>query len=92
MTEHQAILVLGMHRSGTSALTRVLNLLGAELGSRLMPAVSGNNENGFWENQDAVDIHEALLSDLGRNWHDIREMPAGWAASDAAARARRSAG
>ncbi len=88
MTEHQAILVLGMHRSGTSALTRVLNLLGAELGSRLMPAVSGNNENGFWENQDAVDIHEALLSDLGRNWHDIREMPAGWAASDAAARAR----
>lgn len=84
----QAILVLGMHRSGTSALTRVLNLLGAELGSRLMPAVSGNNENGFWENQDAVDIHETLLTDLGRNWHDIREMPAGWTSSEAAARAR----
>ncbi|WP_257386314.1 sulfotransferase family protein [Tahibacter caeni] len=87
---HQAILVLGMHRSGTSALTRVLNLLGAELGSRLMPAVRGNNENGFWENQDAVDIHETLLADLGRNWHDIREMPAGWTSSEAAVRARAS--
>ena len=83
-----AILVLGMHRSGTSALTRVLNLLGAQLGSRLMPAVSGNNENGFWENQDAVDINEQLLAGLGRHWHDVREMPPGWMQSEAAARAR----
>lgn len=83
-----AVLILGMHRSGTSATTRILNLLGAELGSRLMPAVSNNNENGFWENQTAVDINEALLAELGRNWHDIREMPAGWLHSDAALHAR----
>jgi hypothetical protein len=86
----RAILILGMHRSGTSALTRVVNLLGAELGSRLMPAAARNNENGFWENQDAVDINECLLADLGRNWHDVREMPAGWMDSEAALRARAS--
>lgn len=85
---NSAVLILGMHRSGTSAMTRILNLLGAELGSRLMPAVSNNNENGFWENQTAVDINEALLAELGSNWHDIREMPAGWLHSGAALRAR----
>ncbi|GMV28325.1 MAG: hypothetical protein AMXMBFR59_04500 [Rhodanobacteraceae bacterium] len=83
-----AVLILGMHRSGTSAITRVLNLLGAQLGSRLMPAASNNNESGFWENQTAVDINEALLTELGRNWHDIREMPVGWFRSEAALRAR----
>jgi nicotinamide riboside kinase len=89
MTERKsAVLILGMHRSGTSAMTRMLNLLGAELGSRLMPAVSNNNENGFWENQTAVDINEALLAELGSNWHDIREMPAGWLQSGPALRAR----
>jgi hypothetical protein len=85
---NSAVLILGMHRSGTSAMTRILNLLGAELGSRLMPAVSNNNENGFWENQTAVDINEVLLAELGRNWHDIREMPAGWLHGEAALRAR----
>ena len=44
-----AVLILGMHRSGTSALTRVLNLLGVELGSELMAAAEDNNETGFWE-------------------------------------------
>ena len=53
-----ALLVLGMHRSGTSALTRVLNLLGVELGDRLMPA-GDDNPLGFWEHADVV----AVLAD-----------------------------
>jgi len=80
----QAILVLGMHRSGTSAVTRVLNLLGASLGARLMAPVPGDNEKGYWENQDAVDIDERLLSGIGRSWHDVRDMPHGWEQSAAA--------
>lgn len=80
-----AILVLGMHRSGTSALTRVLNLCGVELGVRLMPPAEGNNELGFWEHLEAVDIHERLLMQLGRSWSDPRSLPAGWLESPAAA-------
>lgn len=71
------ILVLGMHRSGTSALTRVLNLLGISLGSELLRP-QDDNSKGFWEHSRAVDIHEKLLRALGRNWHDVREMPVGW--------------
>jgi hypothetical protein len=77
-------LVLGMHRSGTSAVTRVLNLLGAGLGGRLMAPVAGDNEKGYWENLDALDINERLLTGIGRSWHDVREMPRDWQESIAA--------
>lgn len=79
-----AVLVLGMHRSGTSALTRVLNLMGVELGSELMAAAEGNNETGFWEHQAVVDAHEALMASFGMRWSDPRALPEGWERSDAA--------
>ncbi|MCP1373424.1 sulfotransferase family protein [Dyella lutea] len=77
-----AILVLGMHRSGTSALTRVLNLLGAHVGDDLL-AAKADNARGFWEHAEAVAIHDRLLTALGMSWHDPRELPAGWLASSA---------
>lgn len=83
----QAILVLGMHRSGTSAITRCLNLLGVDLGKQLLPPAEDNSA-GFWENAVAVEIHEKLLGDLGRSWNDARPLPEGWLASTAARKAR----
>jgi len=53
MSNQQAIIILGMHRSGTSALTRVLNLLGMELGQPLLPP-HPTNETGFWEHATVV--------------------------------------
>ena len=84
-----AILVLGMHRSGTSAVARTLNLLGVSLGTRMIQGEEDNNRLGFWEHADAVDINERLLSDLGRSWHDVRLLPAGWEESEAASEALR---
>ncbi|HEV2679360.1 MAG TPA: sulfotransferase [Rhodanobacter sp.] len=78
-----AILVLGMHRSGTSVATRVLSLLGAELGDHLL-SPQADNKKGFWEHAQAVEIHERLLASLGRSWHDMRELPPGWEDSPAA--------
>ena len=78
-----ALLVLGMHRSGTSALTRVLNLLGASLGDDLMPP-GDDNPLGFWEHQGIVSVHEALLIALERRWDDPRPMPDGWLDSEPA--------
>ncbi|MBL8299221.1 MAG: hypothetical protein JNN30_12860 [Rhodanobacteraceae bacterium] len=87
MQRPTAILVLGMHRSGTSALTRVLNLCGVDLGAHLLPPAADNNESGFWEHADAVDLHERLLFQLGRSWSDARSLPSGWLQSPAAATA-----
>ena len=72
-----ALLVLGMHRSGTSALARVLNLRGLDIGSQLLPA-SENNRTGFWESRELVELHEELLERLGQGWQSITALPAGW--------------
>lgn len=81
------VLVLGMHRSGTSALAGAMSRLGFGLGLRLVPAAA-DNPLGYFENAAAVEINEALLLDLGRGWDDLRALPADWLDSDAANRAR----
>lgn len=83
----RAILVLGMHRSGTSAVTRCLNLLGVDLGDRLLTPAEGNPK-GFWEHADVVKTHEELLASLGRTWYDTRPLPKNWQSSKAALDAR----
>ncbi|PND30134.1 family 2 glycosyl transferase [Achromobacter pulmonis] len=66
------VVVLGMHRSGTSTVTRALQAVGVSLGGRLMPAVPGNNDKGFFEDLDIVNFNERLLSAVGHAWHSIR--------------------
>jgi hypothetical protein len=63
-----------MHRSGTSALTRVISLLGADLPKNLMPAVPGNNEAGFWESMDAYRLNDAILTSAASSWDDWRRF------------------
>lgn len=65
--------VLGMHRSGTSAVTRVINLLGADLGRNLMGATPAN-PRGHWERLDLYDFHEAVLAEIGSAWNDPRPI------------------
>ncbi len=84
MPNQTALLILGMHRSGTSALTRVVNLLGADLSDRLMPP-QPDNERGFWEQDEIVPAHEALLLALGAQWCDPFFLPEGFEKTDAAA-------
>lgn len=74
----QAIIVLGMHRSGTSAVTGALQRLGVDLGADLMPAQTGVNERGFWEHSAIVDLHDGLLDALEYTWDDVRPLPAKW--------------
>ncbi len=68
------ILVLGMHRSGTSALTKVINLLGAALSRELLPAAP-DNERGFWESAAVQAANEEILAALGSAWHDFAPLP-----------------
>ena len=83
---HRAIIVLGMHRSGTSALMRMVNLRGVDLGSNLMSPVPNNNEKGFWEHMDIFRMNEKLFEDLNSSWDDVRSLPEGWWESEAAQR------
>ncbi|MEO1039953.1 MAG: glycosyltransferase [Pseudomonadota bacterium] len=67
MAARIALFVLGMHRSGTSALARVLNLLGAKLPEDLLGA-NKFNPTGYWEPRAVIDQNEAFLAELGASW------------------------
>jgi len=71
------LLVPGMHRSGTSALTRLLNLLGASLDAEVLPPTA-SNERGFWEPREVVEIHNAVFDRLDSSWDSVWKLPDGW--------------
>lgn len=77
------VLVLGMHRSGTSAATRMLNLLGADLSSNLV-GPHESNVSGHWEPADLVRLHDELLASAGSSWEDWRSFNPDWSRSPAA--------
>lgn len=68
-TRPLALFVLGMGRSGTSALTRVLSLCGAALPAGMMGA-DANNPLGYWEPRAAVMLNESILRREDSNWYD----------------------
>jgi GT2 family glycosyltransferase len=76
-----AIVVLGMHRSGTSALCGALDVLGVNFGQRLALATK-DNEKGHWEHYEIVSLHDELLRSLGSRWDDDRPLPPDWTKRD----------
>lgn len=71
------VLVMGMHRSGTSALTGVLNQLGCELPRNLMP-VSKSNAKGFFEGTAIRDFNDEILASGGSSWDDFTPFNPAW--------------
>lgn len=73
------VVVMGMHRSGTSMVASMLGELGLDFGpaDRLMPAKADNPE-GFWENLDIVQLNDDLLAALGGSWIDPPILGDGW--------------
>jgi len=71
---NKLIVVLGMHRSGTSAVTRGLVVAGVSLGDRLMPAAEGNNQKGFWEDIDFNELNIEILNCLNGNWDFLTDI------------------
>ncbi|MCK6485027.1 MAG: sulfotransferase [Phycisphaerae bacterium] len=66
-----AVLVLGMHRSGTSLLARVVNLCGVPTDPpELLMLASRDNERGYWEPQYLAEINDAILAAHGSIWCD----------------------
>jgi len=69
--QQRIVVVLGMHRSGTSAVTRGLQVMGVELGNRLMPPVADNNPKGFWEDIDLNALNIDILNALRNDWRNL---------------------
>jgi len=65
----QAVLVLGMHRSGTSAVTELVHRLGLPAGQEQerMPAAR-SNPRGHWEISRLTEVDDAVLAEVGSSW------------------------
>jgi len=64
----RVIAILGMHRSGTSCLTGTLQEAGLSLGD--CHTWNKHNEKGNRENQQFVDLHDAILEANSAAWDD----------------------
>jgi glycosyltransferase involved in cell wall biosynthesis len=77
-----AVLVLGMHRSGTSFVTRLLSLMGCDL-PRTLIGERPSNPRGHWESEPIQMLNDRLLAAAESRWDDWRPLgggPAGpWA-------------
>lgn len=62
------VLVLGMHRSGTSLVAQLIHRMGAYMGENLLEANEYNPE-GYWESIDLVELHTKMLSFTGNEWY-----------------------
>jgi len=85
------IIVCGLHRSGTSAITRLVNLLGADVARDLSPA-GPDNVRGYWESNAVLAIHGGLLQRVAASQShsfDPTPLAGDWLATEAARQARR---
>jgi hypothetical protein len=75
----QFVCVIGMHRSGTSVVSRIANLVGVDLGpaDELHPA-RPYNPRGVWENSRIVALNDELLEALGGSAVDPPVLADGW--------------
>jgi O-antigen biosynthesis protein len=64
------VTVLGMHRSGTSLITRGLMSLGIYLGDDFVE-VQPDNPTGYWEDRHLQDFNERVLTALGLKWESV---------------------
>ena len=89
-TASSAMLVLGMHRSGTSTITGVLSLCGAWVGEDI-ELTRANIENpwGFWERRDIRQICDELLHSSGADWWKVANFDAKHIAHSVLAEQRR---
>jgi hypothetical protein len=85
------VVVCGLHRSGTSAVTRLINLLGADIADDLLRK-NADNERGYWESEAVIRVHNRLLGAIDST-HDgsLDPMPlrSNWPATAVAREAKR---
>ncbi|WP_134681696.1 sulfotransferase family protein [Paracoccus ravus] len=79
LQERIGLVVLGMHRSGTSALSGVLSRMGA-VAPRSPIAASESNPKGFFESRLICALNDDILASSGSDWSDWRSIDMSWLA------------
>ncbi len=76
-TPKSCVLVLGMHRSGTSALTGALHKSGLRVTTDTLPADAAN-PLGYFESRSLMDVNDRMLAELGGEWSAPPDLEEGF--------------
>lgn len=68
------LVILGMHRCGTSVLTSYIETLGYSIGKTKNQDKNWQNPNGYWENDSLIDFHDKLLSFNQCSWQNVNKI------------------
>jgi hypothetical protein len=72
------VVILGMHRSGTSLIANFMDAIGVDVGQDLMPA-DESNAAGYWESRTIFDIHQKILKEMNCTWQNPPlHLPVNW--------------
>ncbi len=78
-TKGHVICIIGMHRSGTSMVARLLHQCGVYLGpDDQLLGPSSSNEDGHFEHTGFLTIDYALMRHFGGSWEFPPELEPGW--------------
>ena len=76
------VCILGMHRSGTSLLARIVNLIGVDLGpEEVLLQPDDRQTRGYWEHLQIIYLNEAILERYDGTWDAPPIFPPGWETS-----------
>jgi len=67
----ECILILSMHRSGSSCMTGCMNICGFSLGKHASHIKNKFNLKGYFENERILSFNESVLSDIGSSWKSL---------------------
>ena len=84
------VMVLGMHRSGTSLCSHVLSALGLDMADDL--DINPTNPKGHWERVEIVAFHDRILQLFNQRFHGPLHdfaLPVAWWAHPQVAQVRR---
>lgn len=99
MPRRPIVIVLGVHRSGTSLCSHVLSALGVDMVDRVeapgQDRLVAENPKGHWERWEIVALHDRMLELFGRGYyeptHDL-PLPVAWWAQPRVAELRHEIG
>jgi len=79
MKKKKIVCISGMERSGTSMVSRIVNLLGVYLGGPdKLIMETDYNQKGCWENKTLLKISDEILAHFGGDTHNIPDFPEEW--------------
>src|SRR5215831_14473761 len=96
MPRRPIVVVLGMHRSGTSLCSHILSALGVDMADKIpgpgAASPTPDNPRGHWERWEIVEFHDRILKLFNRDYlgrfHDFA-LPVAWWADPRVAQIRR---